>query len=280
MAGALALPLVLLFRHPLPTTRRDGLTLAFSGFAAFIAFPLLFTVGQARTSATHGALILATLPVFTSLFGTLVERRRVTAMWVVGCTVALVGEAAVIVLRNGGAASGATVAGDLVVLASSVICATGYVAGARLTQHGYGSVPTTLWGASGAAVALLPLMLWSVSRRGLAAGGRRRVGLRARARVSDLDPRLRGVVLGARARRHQSHRADPVHAAALRAGACGDRAAGAAGAHQPTSLPWRFSPAHGSCCGRRRAEVRHRADYARSRVSPASTPPPPGNHTR
>ncbi len=166
LAGALALPLVLLLRHPLPTTRRDGVTLAFSGFAAFVAFPLLFTVGQARTSATHGALILATLPVFTSLFGTLVERRRVTAMWVVGCSVALLGEAAVIVLRNGGAASGATVAGDLVVLASSVICATGYVAGARLTQHGYGSVPTTLWGASGAAVVLLPLMLWSVGREG------------------------------------------------------------------------------------------------------------------
>jgi len=167
LAGCLALPLALLMRQPLPADKRSRQLLAFSGFAAFIAFPLLFTIGQHRTSALHGALILATLPVFTSLFGTLAERRRVSRTWIVGCSIALASEAVVIVWRTGGASSGSSLAGDLIVLASSAVCALGYVAGARLSQRGYTAVPTTLWGASFSAVLLLPLMGWSLMRTGI-----------------------------------------------------------------------------------------------------------------
>jgi drug/metabolite transporter (DMT)-like permease len=118
------------------------------------------------TSAMHGALILATLPVFTSLFGTLLERRRVSAMWVAGCALALAGEAAVVVWRTADAVGGSTMAGDAIVLLSSVICASGYVAGARLTQRGYKSLPTTLWGVGLSAVVLLPLMAWQIAWTG------------------------------------------------------------------------------------------------------------------
>jgi drug/metabolite transporter (DMT)-like permease len=165
-AGVVALPLVALRRDPLPATRKGLYTLAFSGFAAFIAFPLLFTFGQAQTSAMHGALILATLPVFTSLFGTLLERRRVSSAWVAGCAIALGGEAIVISVRTGGASAGSSIRGDLIILVSSVVCSLGYVAGARLAQGGYPSLPTTLWGVGMAAVVLLPLLGWAVSRQG------------------------------------------------------------------------------------------------------------------
>lgn len=171
LAGCLALPLALVMHQPLPTDTRGRQLLAFSGFAAFIAFPLLFTVGQHSTSAMHGALVLATLPVFTSLFGTLLERRRVSKTWIAGCVIALAGEAVVIVWRAAGAAQGSSLAGDLIVLLSSAICALGYVAGARLSQRGYASVPTTLWGASGAAVVLLPLMAWQFARTGVPHAG-------------------------------------------------------------------------------------------------------------
>ncbi len=144
IAGAVALPLLAVMRTALPDGgRRRGL-LAFSGFAAFIAFPLIFTVAQHATSVLHGTLIVATLPVFTSLFGALVERRRVGALWVTGIVVAMLGEALVIAWRVG-PTGGATLAGDLAVLGSSVVCSAGYVAGARLTQSGYASLPTTLW---------------------------------------------------------------------------------------------------------------------------------------
>jgi drug/metabolite transporter (DMT)-like permease len=126
----------------------------------------MFTIGQSTTSAMHGALVLATLPVFTSLFGTLIERRRVSKTWIAGCVIALSGEAVVIVWRTAGATQGSSLRGDLIVLASSAICALGYVAGARLTQSGYASVPTTLWGAAGAALVLLPLMAWQLLETG------------------------------------------------------------------------------------------------------------------
>ena len=89
IAGLVAFPILLGMRLRLPTDTRGRLLLAYSGTAAFIVFPLLFTVGQHSTSAMHGALILATLPVFTSLFGTLLERRRPKVGWMVGCTIAL-----------------------------------------------------------------------------------------------------------------------------------------------------------------------------------------------
>ena len=171
IAGCLALPLALLMRRPLPTDARDRLMLAVSGFSAYIAFPLIYTVGQHTTSALHGALILATLPVFTSLFGTLVERRRVSWTWVVGCVIALASEAAVIAWRAVGASGGSSLWGDLLVLASSALCAMGYVAGARLTQRGYAATSTTLWGVSLSAILLLPLMAWSLAHTGMPHAG-------------------------------------------------------------------------------------------------------------
>ena len=151
LAGCLALPLALAMRQPLPADTRGKQLLAFSGFAAFIAFPLMFTVGQSTTSAMHGALVLATLPVFTSLFGTLIERRRVSRRGSRDAS----SRCRVRPSSSSGVPPGPRRArvcvAILIVLASSAICALGYVAGARLTQSGYASVPTTLWGAAGAA---------------------------------------------------------------------------------------------------------------------------------
>lgn len=171
IAGCLALPLVVLMRHRLPEAPRDRQLLAFSGIAAFVAFPLMFTVGQHSTSALHGALILATLPVFTSLFGTIVERRRVTPVWIAGCALALGSEAIVIVSHVAGESGGSSLTGDLIVLASSAVCAMGYVAGAKLTQHGYSSLSTTLWGVSISSVLVLPILAWSLARTGVPHAG-------------------------------------------------------------------------------------------------------------
>jgi len=170
LAGVLAWPLALAMRCALPVDRRGRVLLAVSGLAAFVVFPLVFSFGQQRTSALHAALILATLPVFTSLFGHLVERRRFSRSWIAGCALALGGEAAVILWRPLGA-TGSSPTGDAIVLASAVVCSVGYVAGARLSQRGYPSLSTTLWGVALSSVVLVPALVWTVVSHGWPTAG-------------------------------------------------------------------------------------------------------------
>ena len=165
-AATVALPLLVVARHRLPADARGRQLLAFSGLAGFVVFPILFTVGQSVTSALHGALILATMPVFTSLLGTVIERRRVSWVWLVGCVIALSSEAVIITWRSAGVAGGPSLRGDVLVLVSAFVCSMGYVAGARLSQRGYAATPTTLWGVTFSGGVLLPVMIWSLTSHG------------------------------------------------------------------------------------------------------------------
>lgn len=171
IAGVVAAPILVAMRTGLPAGRREQVLLAVSGFTGFVLFPLIFTYGQQTTSAMHAALILATLPVFTSLFAHVVDRKRVSALWVAGCGLALLGDAAIIFMRNGGDSAATTLSGDALVLISAIICASGYVAGAKLTQSGYAAVATTLWGIALSSVILIPLLIWSVAVQGLPQAG-------------------------------------------------------------------------------------------------------------
>jgi drug/metabolite transporter (DMT)-like permease len=170
-AGMLALPIALALRQPLPKDRRGLLLLAVSGASGFIVFPLLYTFGQRDTSAMHGGMILAALPIFTGSYAALADRRRPTARWIAGCVIALLGECALIALRVGGGGAQPTLGGDLLVLLSALLVAAGYVAGARLAQTGYGSLATTLWGVALAAMVSAVLMAATVARGGWPSAG-------------------------------------------------------------------------------------------------------------
>ncbi len=170
-AGLLALPIALALRQPLPKDRRGFLLLLVSAASGFIVFPLLYSVGQRDTSAMHGGMILAALPIFTGSYAALVERRRPTARWILGCIVALVGECALIALRAGGGGVAPTLSGDLLILLAALLVAAGYVAGARLAQGGYSSLATTLWGVALAALVSAILMAASVARGGWPSAG-------------------------------------------------------------------------------------------------------------
>lgn len=169
-AGALALPIALALRQPLPKDRRGFLLLAVSAASGFIVFPLFYSFGQRDTSAMHGGLILAALPIFTGSYVALTERRRPTARWIAGCIIALLGECALITLRAGGGAQ-PTLGGDLLVLLSALLVAAGYVAGARLAQTGYSSLATTLWGVALAAMVSAVIMAATVAGGGLPSAG-------------------------------------------------------------------------------------------------------------
>ena len=170
IAGVVALPLVATSERRPPSTSRARLLLAVSSAAGFVIFPVVFTVGQQRTSAMHGVGILAALPVFTGLDGMLVARRRPGAWWLAGCALALAGEAVIVAVRAGGGGT-ATLAGDLLVLASALVVSAGYVAGALLVPRGFSSAATTYWGVTLGALALAPLALAMLVVGGLPRAG-------------------------------------------------------------------------------------------------------------
>jgi drug/metabolite transporter (DMT)-like permease len=157
LGGLLGAPLALALGIALPRGRQIPL-FAFSAFCGFIGFPLLFTVGQRLTSAMHGGLVLAILPIFTGLIAAAVERRRPGGRWWLGCLIAGTGEALLAFGHGATGASRASLGGDLLVIAASLMASAGYVAGAKLSQAHYASLGSSLWGASAASIVLLPLL--------------------------------------------------------------------------------------------------------------------------
>jgi O-acetylserine/cysteine efflux transporter len=158
LGGLAAAPLALGLRIRPPRQSRQVWPLLLSGFCGFIAFPILYTIGQRMTSAMHGGLILAALPIFTGLYAAAIERRRPSRVWWAGCAVAFAGEILLILGRMPASAGEASIAGDLLILFASLFAAMGYVSGARLTQSGYASLGTTLWGVTAASIAVAPFL--------------------------------------------------------------------------------------------------------------------------
>lgn len=158
LGGLAAAPLALGLRIKPPRHSRQVWPLLLSGFCGFVAFPILYTIGQRMTSAMHGGLILAALPIFTGLYAAAIERRRPSRVWWAGCAVAFAGEILLILGRMPTSAGEASILGDCLILFASLFAAMGYVAGARLTQSGYASLGTTLWGVTAAAIAVAPFL--------------------------------------------------------------------------------------------------------------------------
>lgn len=162
LAGVAAVPVILLLGIRPPSGRHAVGLLVLSAFCGFIGFPILFSLGQRYTSAAHGALILATLPLFTGIFAAILERRPPARRWWIGCAVAIAGEAFLIGSRSGFDGDGSGLFGDGVILASALLASFGYVTGARLSRSGYGTWGTTFWGVLAASVVLLPAvpLMW------------------------------------------------------------------------------------------------------------------------
>ena len=157
IAGLVAIPLLRAGRHAMPRSDRSRRLLVVSALAGFVLFPIVYTIGQQRTSALHGVMILAVLPVFTGAYAALVSRRMPHRAWLVGCAVALIGEV-VLIGGRGAAATDATLVGDLLVVAAALIVTAGYVAGAMLPPRGVSAVSATLWGVVLGTVLLGPLV--------------------------------------------------------------------------------------------------------------------------
>ena len=154
-AGLLTAPLLIVCRLRPPNNAKDfGLLLVYA-FANFAGFPILFSLGAPRTSGTHAALIMATMPLLVGIIGITLDRRLPRWSWFLGMAIAATGEAALVGLRNVGTPSGATIAGDAIVFAGCALSAIGLVAGARLGSR-MNPLAGAFWAMTIAAVGLLP----------------------------------------------------------------------------------------------------------------------------
>jgi len=170
IAGLVAIPLLAGMRQRLPSHRGSRTLLGISAAVGFVIFPVVYTVGQQRTSALHGVMILAALPIFTGVYAAIVVRRLPRRAWLAGCAVALVGEI-VLIGGRGASTGGATLAGDLIVLAAALCVSAGYVAGAMLPPRGLSSLATTLWGVLLGTIVLAPLAAGLLVRDGVPEAG-------------------------------------------------------------------------------------------------------------
>jgi O-acetylserine/cysteine efflux transporter len=155
-AGAIAAPLLAVFRMAAPKGRSQWLQIILSAIGSFGLGPVLFSFGTATTSASHSALIMAAMPLFAGVIAAAMERRWPSRLWITGAVIALAGEAALIGLRMNFATTGATLGGDICVLAGCIAWAGGFVAGANVTKE-IGPWRATFWALALGSGLLLPL---------------------------------------------------------------------------------------------------------------------------
>ena len=159
----------------------------------FVIFPIVYTVGQQRTSAMHGVMILAALP---SSPGCMPHSSRGAArsrVWIAGCAVALAGEVDPDrgPRRLGGA--DATLVGDLLVLAAALV----RLARLRRRRDAAAARPLEprrprLWGVAARRARGRPAALSALARDGLPHADATAWGAVAVPRRHDLDSRLIG----------------------------------------------------------------------------------------
>ena len=161
LAGLFAIVFALFLRFPFPQTMSERLLLFASGISSFAIWPVLLSIGIERTTVGHAALIMALIPIFTVLIATLIRRRMPRAGWWVGSVLAILATAILIIGQRTSLqafSEGSSVMGDLLVLSGGLICAIGYVAGAKLSLK-IGTVATTFWGLSVALIVLIPVFI-------------------------------------------------------------------------------------------------------------------------
>jgi len=160
LAASILLPIALISKLPLPANRHDWILITISGLGGFIGFTVIYSIGQRHTTTSHAALILGASPVFTGLFGFIMQRAWPRRVWWVGAMIAMMGVTILILSRSGASNRGsASLYGDLLILASVLCSSSGYAAGGRLAGR-IGSWSVTAWGISLAGIVALPILLF------------------------------------------------------------------------------------------------------------------------
>ena len=142
--AALFLAVLLPFTTRIPRiARRDLLVISLLGVVMFTGFPYFMARALEDTTAAHGGLVFATMPLMTIALGALVRVEPLTKLKSLAVLVALAGTVAAISERVGPAAPNA-LAGDLFMLLAVIIAAAYNVFSRRFLIR-YGAMTITAW---------------------------------------------------------------------------------------------------------------------------------------
>jgi drug/metabolite transporter (DMT)-like permease len=162
LAAALA-ALTLLWARPTPPRREDWPRLAWFALFSIIGFPLLMNTAMQYAPASHGAVVLAVLPLLTAMAGAAVAGERPSlGFW--ACGVAGTGAVFVYALLSGAGASQVHWA-DLL-LAGAALCASmAYALGGELARRigGWEVISWALVFSSPVMLVLLALFAWPIN---------------------------------------------------------------------------------------------------------------------
>jgi drug/metabolite transporter (DMT)-like permease len=154
IAALLAIPLLVLLRQKRPD-RADYASLAVVALGVVVGFPLLTALALQHITAAHSIVFVGLLPLATALFGVLRggERPR-PAFWLFsGAGSMLV--AGFALTRS----AGASLIGDLLMLAAIAACGLGYAEGARLARK-LGGWQVISWALALSLPVMLPLAIY------------------------------------------------------------------------------------------------------------------------
>jgi drug/metabolite transporter (DMT)-like permease len=159
LAAAALACLTLLWTRPPPPSRRDWPRLAAFSLFSIIGFPLLMAIAMQHAPASHGAVVLAVLPLLTAMAGALVAGERPSlGFW--ACGLAGTGSVLCYALLTA-AASDALKSADLLLAASAISAALAYALGGEMARR-IGGWEVVCWSLVASAPALaLALMLFA-----------------------------------------------------------------------------------------------------------------------
>jgi drug/metabolite transporter (DMT)-like permease len=148
--------LALVRRDLLRVDRRDIPYLGLLGIIFFTIFPVTFNAGMRSIEASRGALLLATMPLWSVVLGRFVVRERLSARQVVGVLTSIAGVAIAMAGRgtSAGGPSG-SVNGDMLVLVSAVCGAIYNVLAARMLRR-YAGLTVTFYAMALGTLFLVP----------------------------------------------------------------------------------------------------------------------------
>jgi drug/metabolite transporter (DMT)-like permease len=153
-AAVLFIGLLVVRRALLRVDAKDLPYLAMLGVIFYAIFPFTFNAGMQYVPASRGALLLATMPVWTLLLGRAFAGERLVPRQVLGVGISLAGIGIVLAERGALGASGSTI-GTLLLL-TTALCGAIYNLLARRMTRRYSGVTITFYAMLFGSILLLP----------------------------------------------------------------------------------------------------------------------------